>query len=531
MFSARAATLAAFVGLALIPALARGQDQTAPSTQSAPTPATGAGTELRLPPVVVSATRLERTLADQPMSVTVVPKEQIQETPAQSLDDVLRTTVGINVPLIASYQIHPTGNSFSMRGLGGIRGLVMLDGVPINDPFFGYVQWNRVPMENIDRVEVVRGAAASVWGNYAMGGVVNIITRKPDKTAVGVSGGGGSYGTYRSDGSADVVLSDAVKIRGNFNAWGTAGFNQFQPAFGPMFVPTSFNALNGQAAAYFDPDPTFSANLRVNVFGENQVLRTPLLTNNQQIYDIAANMTKKLGWADLTVTAFHEQSRLVSQTTATPAGTTFGFGEYVQGVHTTPVWSTGASAQLSGRINNIVRLASIGVDFQQISGMDSAEIFNQAGTQICTDVGSGSQRFLGLFAQLDIFPVDTVEILLSGRFQNFLNFDGFRRRTRRTGRGSQQLAEQFRSTRVGALDGDAEHRAARRRLHGVPRPQSRQPLSGLQHDLSRVPAELAAHAGKTKRHRRRLRCHVRSGHGPVHRFPSRGHQPHHLADA
>ena len=56
---------------------------------------------------------------------------------------------------------------------------------------------------------------------------------------------------------------------------------------------------------------------------------------------------------------------------------------------------------------------------------DSAEIFNQAGTQIRTDVGSGSQRFLGLFAQLDIFPVDTVEILLSGRFQNFLNFDGF----------------------------------------------------------------------------------------------------------
>ena len=115
------------------------------------------------------------------MSVTVVPKEQILETPAQSLDDVLRTTVGINLPLITSYQIHPTGNSFSMRGLGGIRGLVMVDGVPINDPFFGYVQWSRVPMENIERVEVVRGASASMWGNYAMGGVVNIITRKPEQ--------------------------------------------------------------------------------------------------------------------------------------------------------------------------------------------------------------------------------------------------------------------------------------------------------------------------------------------------------------
>lgn len=209
------------------------------------------------------------------MSVTVVPKEQIQETPAQSLDDVLRTTVGINVPLISSYQIHPTGNSFSMRGLGGIRGLVMLDGVPINDPFFGYVQWNRVPMETIERVEVVRGASASMWGNYAMGGVVNIITRKPgDKNEFGASGGGGSYGTYRGDGFADVVLSDAVKVRGNFNGWGTAGFNQIQPAFGPMFAPTSFNALNGQVAAYFDPDPTLSANLRVNVFSENQLSPT-----------------------------------------------------------------------------------------------------------------------------------------------------------------------------------------------------------------------------------------------------------------
>jgi len=135
-------------------------------------------------------------------------------------------------------------------------------------------------MENIERVEVVRGASASLWGNYAMGGVVNIITRKPgDKSTYTASGGGGSYGTYRGNGSADIVMSDEVKVRANFNAWGTAGFNQIQPAYGPIFVPTSFNALTGQFAAYFDPDPTLSANFRVNVFSENQVLRTSLLSN------------------------------------------------------------------------------------------------------------------------------------------------------------------------------------------------------------------------------------------------------------
>jgi outer membrane receptor protein involved in Fe transport len=415
----------AFASLTLVPAFARAQDQTAPTTQPAQLPATGAGTELRLAPVVVSATRSERTLADQPMSVTVVPKEQIQETPAQSLDDVLRTTVGINVPLAASYQIHPT--AFSMRGLGSIRGLVMLDGVPINDPFFGSVQWNRVPMENIERVEVVRGGGSSLWGNYAMGGVVNIITRKPGaKTEVGVSGGGGSYGTYRGDGFADVALSDAVTVRGNFSAWGTQGFNQVQPAYGPIWAPTTFNALNGQVAAYFDPDPSLTANFKANVFSNNQRLTTPLQTNHQQTYDITGSLTKKFDWGgDLTVTAFHEQSRFSTNNTATPFGTATGFGEFVQNVHTTPVWSTGASMQLSGRLNDVVRLATIGVDFQQISGMDSAAIYDGFGNQVRTVVGSGNQRFIGVFAQLDIFPVETLEILMSARFQNFFNFGGF----------------------------------------------------------------------------------------------------------
>jgi outer membrane receptor protein involved in Fe transport len=422
------ATVVAFAGLALLPALARAQGQTPPAAQPTPAPATGVGTELRLPPVVVSATRSERTLADQPMSVTVVTKEQIEQIPAQSLDDVLRTTVGINVPLAASYQIHPTANSFSMRGLGGIRGLVMLDGVPINDPFFGYIQWNRVPMENIERVEVVRGGGSSLWGNYAMGGVVNIITRKPGaKTEVGVSGGGGSYGTYRGDGFADLVLSEAVKVRANFNGWGTQGFNQVQPAYGPIWVPTTFNALNGQVALYIDPDPSLTANFKVNVFSNNQRLTTPLQTNNQQTYDITGGLTKKFDWgADLTLTAFHEQSRFSTNNTATPFGTATGFGEFVQNVHTTPVWSTGASAQLSGRLNDVVRLATIGVDFQQISGSDSAAIYNGFNSQVVrTDIGSGNQRFIGVFGQLDIFPVETLEILMSARFQNFYNFGGF----------------------------------------------------------------------------------------------------------
>src|SRR5206468_8255511 len=59
---------------------------------------------------------------------------------------------------------------------GVSRTLVLLDDVPFNDPFGGWVYWTRVPLEAADRVEVVEGAASSLYGNYAMGGVINILT-------------------------------------------------------------------------------------------------------------------------------------------------------------------------------------------------------------------------------------------------------------------------------------------------------------------------------------------------------------------
>jgi outer membrane receptor protein involved in Fe transport len=362
---------------------------------------------------------------DQPASVSVVRRQQIEQTPAQSLDDVLRTIPSVNLPITASYQVHPTGNFVSMRGLGGIRALVLLDGVPINDPFFGYVQWNRVPMQNIERVEVVRGGGSPLWGNYAMGGVINIITRVPDKNEIGGEAGYGSYKTHRANGYADEVVSDAFKVRANVNSWGTGGFNQVPAGSGTIFVPTSFNALNGQVTTYFKPDDSLRGYARFNFHDNDQTLITRLSTNNQQIYDFAGSVTKSLGPSDVTLTAFHEHSHFLTDNTNTPAGVPTGFGEFVQNRHTTLVDSTGASAQWSTRVNDVFRQLSIGADFHQIDGQDSAAIFDESGAQTRTDIGRGKQRFTGVFGQADIFPIDRFEILASARYQSFLNFDGF----------------------------------------------------------------------------------------------------------
>jgi outer membrane receptor protein involved in Fe transport len=379
-----------------------------------------------LEPIIVTTTRRERTLADQPDSVSVLTRDQIERVPAQSLDDVLRTIPSVNLPFTASYQVHPTANSVSMRGLGGIRALVLLDGVPLNDPFFGYIQWNRVPMENVERVEVLRGGGSPLWGNYAMGGVINIITRVPETQEFGLSGGYGSYNTYRTDAYADLVPWEPFKIRANFNAWGTSGFNQVPPEIRTSLeVPTTFHALNGELATYFRPDSTLRGYVSVNVHENDQTLITPGQTNHQQNVDVAGSVTKTLGSSELTLTAYYGHGDFVTNNTEAPFGAEPFTAEFLQNRHTTLVDSGGLSVFWSTRLNDVFRLLSVGVDFQEISGTDTAQIFDESGTQIRTDIGQGKQLFAGLFGQASVFPIKALEILASGRLQYFRNFDGF----------------------------------------------------------------------------------------------------------
>ena len=189
MLSVRAATVAAFVGLALIPALAKAQDTppatTSPATTATITPATAP--PISLPPVTVTAGR-GSSLENLDISTTVLTREEVEAMPESGIDQVVNRIPGIWTYTIPSGQLHPTGQPVSIRGFGSsttINTLVMLDGVPINDPYFRTVDWTQISKNNIERVEVIRGGGAtSLWGNMAMGGVINIVTRQPTRTGV-----------------------------------------------------------------------------------------------------------------------------------------------------------------------------------------------------------------------------------------------------------------------------------------------------------------------------------------------------------
>lgn len=373
----------------------------------------------------MTATRSARAIADVPQSVSVLTSEQIEGTAAKTLDDVLRRIPSVDLPLASAYQLHPTSLNVSMRGLGGIRALVLLDGVPLNDPFFAYIQWNQVPLETVDRVEVVRGGGATLWGNYAMGGVINILTRPITSSGIVAEGAGGNYGTYRFDGHAAYAGSGyGIGLDAGVNH--TDGYVQAAPGYrGAVTVPTSFTAYTVAGAGNVDITPTLTARARISYFNNDQRLFTRLATNSQRTWRYTGSLTQKLGAnGSLALTLFHDNSRFITYNTGVPEGADPRDAEYVQNIHRTPEKDYGASLIWTEAFTGVLRELSVGADYHGIRGTDFGSIFDETGAQVRTDIGSGRQRFLGGFVQADLRPVDALEILLSVRYQDFYNYDG-----------------------------------------------------------------------------------------------------------
>jgi outer membrane receptor protein involved in Fe transport len=132
--------------------------------------------------VVVSASKVETTLVNAPVTMSVITSDTIASSPAQNYGDLLREVPGVNVIQMSNRDINLTSRQ-STNTLSNSQ-LALLDGRSIYLDFFGLILWDLVPtdMSEIKQIEVVRGPASAVWGANALTGVVNIITKSPRET-------------------------------------------------------------------------------------------------------------------------------------------------------------------------------------------------------------------------------------------------------------------------------------------------------------------------------------------------------------
>src|ERR1700722_3739066 len=149
--------------------------------------------------VQVTANRAATLLTDVPVSDIELTRDDLQNTPALPLDDALRQVPGFSLYRRSSSRVaNPTTQGISLRGLGAngsSRALVLQDGIPLNDPFGGWVYWDRVPTESVSSVEIAQEGASSLYGSEALGGVVQFISRPAEPAGISLETSYGNQAT------------------------------------------------------------------------------------------------------------------------------------------------------------------------------------------------------------------------------------------------------------------------------------------------------------------------------------------------
>jgi len=181
-----------------------------------------------LPPVVVSATGYAQPLSQALPSVSVITREQIEQSGAQNLTTLLQQVAGVQVT--SNGGPGQSGNVY-LRGFGGPDVLVLLDGVPINaQDSTGVAYLNNFTTDQIERIEVIRGNVSAIYGSGAIGGVVLITTREGSKTPqASVAASAGSRGTYTASANASGVVGNTA-LQAGISRYTTQGYSAINPA-------------------------------------------------------------------------------------------------------------------------------------------------------------------------------------------------------------------------------------------------------------------------------------------------------------
>ena len=167
-------------------------------------------------PVIVTATRFEDRYLDKPVNVSIIAAEDIKNSTARTVPELLRQLPGIR----ARDSSGSPNVQVDMRGFG-ISGdqntLVLLDGVRISENEQTTVNWVGIPLNAIERIEILRGSGAVLYGGGATGGTINIITRTPmpGQRSASIYGGAATYGTSEAGVGANLA-GESVGLR--FNA-------------------------------------------------------------------------------------------------------------------------------------------------------------------------------------------------------------------------------------------------------------------------------------------------------------------------
>lgn len=240
--------------------------------------------------ILVTAGRTEQRLRDLPVQATVLGPADLERSAAGSTDDFLRQLPSFNSQRPGSSRgLDIANQGISLRGLGGSsasRALVVVDGVPLNEPFASWVSWSRAPLASLERVEVVPGGGGGAWGNQALGGVIQLFTRRPSPAALDADLRYGSRNSF--DGTVlGSHVSGPLAFSAHLSHFDTDGHHEIpEPWRGPVDTPIALESSVADARLELTAGDDTLLTAQATYLLEERTMGTALSADDLDLFSI-----------------------------------------------------------------------------------------------------------------------------------------------------------------------------------------------------------------------------------------------------
>jgi len=372
----------------------------------------------------VTAARVPLSVAETPASVTVLSQPVLQSTSALTLDGILEQIPSFSLyRRLGSRFANPTTQGVSLRGVGASgasRALVLADGIPLNDPFGGWVYWDRLPRVSVERIEIAEGGASDLYGSDALGGVIDFVSRHPQSNMMDVDA------SYGNENTPDVSLW-ANGVLGRWSAqlaaeaFSTDGYvleplNQRGP------VDTPAGSAHNVATLTLDRQVSNHARafLSGSIFTETRQNGTPLQTNRTHLRQLAAGWDWQSAQAgNFSARAFGGPQFYDQSFSAIAANMA---SETLTNVQRVPAQQVGSSFEWNRAAGTYQTLVA-GVDALQVRGSSNEQHYFKGAPSQATGSG-GRQNTEGVYGEDLIRPTSKWMVTAGGRVDHWRNFDG-----------------------------------------------------------------------------------------------------------
>ncbi len=373
--------------------------------------------------ITVTATRTAQRVSDTAASVTVLTPADLAASGGLTLDDTLAQVPGFNLfRRNGSLAANPTALGVSLRGVGSSgasRALVISDGIPLTDPFGGWVYWDRVPSTSVEAVEVVKGGVSDLYGGNALGGVINVIPRRHRDSSL-------TFSTfYGNEVTPDASVTGSLRMGAWVASASSEGFHTdgYVSVLPPLAGSVDTRVASEHLATQFQLERLFGEHDRVfgsgSIFEDARKNGTPLQNNDNHLRQLAAGAD----WQSTTAGSF--QLRMFGgpedydQTfSSIAAGRN---SETLTDIQRVPSYQAGLST-LWTRSAGTHQTLGAGFDGQQIRGASNELLFS-SGSLLSAVGAGGRQRVWGLFGE-DIIRINTRWLITGGaRVDSWSNYD------------------------------------------------------------------------------------------------------------